>query len=411
MKTLLCLILLMVLASGMGIPDMMAADKHFIVVRLDEVRLSDDGDATEGEIVYVTTGATGNRGEKPITIQQTNFPRENWYEAKDDGVNALFMDGKDRAIPVFAFPEAEMGDELLIVIGIADDDETSDAVIIGHAVLAKVGTAVASYFLGPAGGAAVDRLSSAVQREIEQGGKRDTLATYSVSLKRSARDGSTFGLPPQEHAKTFERRAGNATITYTVMRVTQKDETNDWCVSVTLRGIKILDDADDLTQGAGDIYVRARVADSFDESEAIEGSNATQFRQHLTDLPRNSYTKDVHTGEFFIDPDDPAKKVKLYSNTRGSGRAARCGGLPVFLYIEVGVFEDDSQADCSGRTCDDVIGVLPLMYTNRWLREHPGSNQIEYEAKGVKGNARIYLTIDVWDPHADPDAPLSRRQE
>jgi hypothetical protein len=91
-----------------------------------------------------------------------------------------------------------------------------------------------------------------------------------------------------------------------------------------------------------------------------------------------------------------------------AGRNARCKGLPVFLFIEVDVFEDDSQLDCSGRTCDDVLGALPLMFTHRWLREHQGSNQFEYDVRGDSGRARIYLTVDVWNPRADPDAPISR---
>lgn len=298
-----------------------------------------------------------------------------------------------------------MGNELLLVISVADDDENSDFVVIGHAVLAKVGTAVATYFMGPGGGAAVNNLSSSVQNEIEKGGKRDSLGTLSVVLPRNARDGSTFGLPPNEQSKTFERQAGKVWIKYTVMRIAKRQEYNNWCVSVTLNKIKIVDDSDDGTQGAGDVYVRARVADGYAMGEIVQGNeNASELNQKSTILPENGHTKDVHTGDYFLKND-----VKLYSNTRGAGRNARCVGLPVFLYIEVDVFEDDSQLDCSGRTCDDVLGVLPLMYTQNWLRQHPGSNKVEYDVRGDSGKARISLTIDIWNPNADPDQPVSRR--
>ncbi len=396
-------ILLACLAGVVKTTPARAADEKYIVVRLDEVSLIDCGDGNEGEIVYMTMGATGNHGRQPIAIQQTSFPVENWYEGEDDGVNAVFMTPGEQAVPVFCYPESKMGDELAITISVADDDETSDFVIIGHAVLAKVGTAVATYFLGPAGGKAVDELSSAVQKEIERGGKRDHLGTLSVSLKKSANDGSTFGLPRGEHYKVFERTAGKVKLKYSVTRIAKRERCKDWGLTVTLDKVKIVDDSDDFTQGDGEIYIRTRVADGFVDGEAVAGSNASLLNQTTISLPRNGRTKDVGTGDFF-----PEKDVKLYSNIRN----LRAKGLPVFLYVEVDVFEDDSQADCSGRTCDDVLGVLPLMLTQHWMRDHPGKNELVYDVRGDSGKARIYLTVEVTpsvDPNADPDGPISRR--
>lgn len=381
-----------------------AADPKWIVVRLDEVRVIDAGDGREGEIQYITVSATGNHGRDPIAVQQVTFPMEDmWYEAREDGANATFMRGNELAVPLFAYPEAEMGDELVLVVGVADDDTNSDFVVMGHAALAKVGTAVAGYFLGPAGGAAVDKLSSSVQKEIEDGGNRDSLGTLSVTLARTARDGSTFGLPRNEHSKTFERQAGNVWFKYTVRRIANRATVNDWCAAVKLDRIKIRDDSDDGTQGAGDIYVRIRTADAFAAGES--GENASQLEQKVLFLP-NSGTRDVHTGHEFLKPGE--KGMTIYSNTRGRGRNARCGGLPVFLYAEVDVFEDDSQLECSGRTCDDILGVLPLLYTQAWMRDHPGTTKQEYDVRGDDGKVRIGLTVEVWDPNADPDQPLSR---
>jgi len=272
-----------------------------------------------------------------------------------------------------------MGDEMVIIVSVVDDDETSDFVVIGHAVLAEVGSAVAGYFLGPAGGAAVRSLSGKVQSEITKGGERDHLGTLTVTLPRTAADGSTFGLAPNEHSKIFERQAGNVWIKYTVLRIAKSEDYNDWCVSVTLNKFKMVDDSDDLTQGAGEVYIRPRVADGFVTGEIVKGQNASQLNQKTTTLPTRSYTKDVHTGDFFP---IPREGVKLYFNTTGSGRNARCKGLPVFLFIEVDVFEDDSQLDCSGRTCDDVLGVLPLMFTHQWLREHQVEVEIKRQADG-----------------------------
>lgn len=384
-----------------------AADPKYVVVRLDEVRLLDAGDSVangpEGEIQYFSVAATGDRGGEPIASQQVTFPTENWYEAVDDGVNRTFMAGHDRAIPLFAFPEAEMGDELVLVVSVFDDDETSDAAVIGHAVAAKVGTAVAGYFGGPAAAKAVDELSSAVQSEIVKGGNRDSLGTLAVTFAKAARDGSTFGLPAGRHDADFETRAGNVWFKYSVHRVADRPAVAGWCASVKLDKIKIVDDSDDGTQGDGDVYVRARSADGFVVGQMVDGSS--QLNQKVFNLPRNRYTRDVGTGYQFLRGDEVG--MIIYSNTSGQGRQARCTGLPVLLYVEVDVFEDDSQADCSGRTCDDVLGVLPLLYTQAWMRDHPGSHKIEYDVRGNKGKARISLTFDLWNPNADPDQPVA----
>lgn len=115
-------------------------------------------------------------------------------------------------------------------------------------------------------------------------------------------------------------------------------------------------------------------------------------------------TEDAHTGDDF-----PIKNVLRYTNaSRSRNQPPSDPGLPVFLYIEVDFFEDDRQIDCFGRSCDDVLGVLPLMFTNRWLPEHPGSNQLSYGMRSDSGRARIDLTIDVWNPNADQDAPIGR---
>lgn len=381
-----------------------AADPKYIVVRLDEVRVLDDGaggtDGPEGEIQYVTAGATGNRGAAPIAVQQVTFPTENWYEAKDDGVNATFMSGQPLAVPMFVFPEAEMGDELVLVVAVADDDETSDAVIIGHAVAAKIGTAIAGYFGGPAAGAAVDKLSGEVQKAIEKGGATDPLGTLTVTLAKASRDGSTFGMPAGRHDASWETRAGNVWFKYSIHRVADRPAAASWCATVKLDSIKIVDDSDDFTQGAGDVYVRARVADGFVSGQTVDG--ASQLDQKTFSLPKNTYTRDIDTGHEFLRGTE--KGMLLYSNTRGQGREARCTGLPVVLYVEADVFEDDSQADCSRRTCDDVLGVLPLLYTQAWMRDHPGSHKIAYDVRGDSGKAKVSLTLEIWDPNADPDA-------
>jgi hypothetical protein len=392
-KAILGVALLVAGASLLGPRAANAVDPKYIVVRLDEVRLLDSGDGNEGEIQYFVMGATGNRGRDPIAIQQTSFPIENWYEGEEDGANATFMGGNEQAVPIFAYREDQMGDELLISVGVYDDDETSDFVIAGHQVLAKVGVAVATYFTGPSGGAAVDKLSGAVQKELEDGGHRDHLGTYTGALRRSNGDGSTFGLPRGEHSKTFERQVGKVRIKYTVRRIADRAEVKNWCATVTLDRIRIVDDSDDGTQGDGDVYVRARVADRFDMGEA-DVYGASQLNGRAIALPKNKYTVDVGTGHDF-----PSKNVQLYSNG--------CHGLPVFLYVEVDVFEDDSQADCSGRTCDDVLGVLPLLLTQAWLRDNPGQRKFEIDARGDSGKAKFYLTVNTWNPHADPDAPLS----
>jgi hypothetical protein len=402
---LLCRALLLACALGAASGRLAdAVDPKYIVVRLDEVRLVDDGDgAHEGEIQYLSVAATGDRGRAPISTQQVGFPVENWYEAADDGANATFMGGHDRAIPLFAFPEAEMGDELVLVVAVADDDETSDAVVIGHAVAAKIGVAVAGFFTGPAGSKAVDALSGAVQKEIEKGGDRDSLGTLTVTFTKAALDGSTFGLPAGQHDAAFETRAGNVWFKYSLHRVADRPAVSGWCASVTLDGIKIVDDSDDGTQGMGDVYVRTRVADGFAVSQLVDG--ASQLDQKVGSLPRNSYTRDVDTGHEFLRGNE--RGMTLYSNTRGQGRAAHCTGLPVMLYVEVDAFEDDSQADCSGRTCDDVLGVLPLLYTQAWMRDHPGSHAIVEDVHGASGKARVSLTLNIWDPNADPDQALA----
>ncbi|HEY7574301.1 MAG TPA: hypothetical protein VIB08_04010, partial [Thermoanaerobaculia bacterium] len=377
-----------------------AADPKYIVVRLDEIRVIDAGDGREGEIQWVSTAATGNRGGRPIETQQFLFPMENWYEAREDGVNATFPPGVDLATPIFAFPEEQMGDELVIAIAVADEDSSSDFVVVGHAVAAKVGTAVAGYFLGPGGGAAVDKLSGAVQEEIEKGGDKDILGTLAVTLTKTARDGSTFGMRAGEHARTFERQAGQVWFKYTVRRIAMRPNVGNWCATLKLDRIKIVDDSDDGTQGAGDVYVRGRTADGFATGET--SNEVSQLDQKTFSLPANG-TRDVHTGSEFLRGDEKGKVI--YTNSRGG----RCQGLPTFLYAEIDVFEDDRQADCSGRTCDDVLGVLPLLWNQAWMRDHAGSRKLEYNVRGDSGKVRIGLTLDLWDPGADPDAPVAGR--
>src|SRR5262245_5140080 len=144
---------------------------NYIVVRLDNLWVDDDNDigaaGPEGEIQYLAVVSTADANEEPIVTQRTGFPLENWYEAEGNGVNASILDGHERAIPLFCFPEADMGDRLLINITVVDDDATSGLAIIGHAVAAKVGTIVATATGGPVVGEIVEVVSSEIQDAIE----------------------------------------------------------------------------------------------------------------------------------------------------------------------------------------------------------------------------------------------------
>lgn len=389
---LCCLLLLFLLASGLNTNVASAAPlshvsdehQHFIVVRLEKVWVFDDQDPmAEGEIQYLGVVATGDVGEEPIVAQRTGFPLENWYEAEDGSTNAVFLGGQEKAIPLFAFPEEEMGDELVISFTVVDDDEVSALAIDGHRVAATIATAVTTAMAGPGWGGLVGTISGAVQDAIEEGADLDFIGTHTNRLRRS----DNFGMAQGEHSVTIDVTEGDIRVRYTVMRVTVREEHNEWCVSMTLNRVRIMEDSDGFWEGEGDIYIRARVAD---------GYVGEVLRQQTTHLPADEY-EEVDSGDDF-----PTRNQLLYFN--------ECDGLPPFLYTEVDVFEDDgSWAD---REQDDVLGVLPLMYTNRWLREHPGSHRLGsngreyYQVTGADpsaSKARIYLTLEIWDPNGPID--------
>jgi hypothetical protein len=344
--------------------------------------ISDDMDTgfagPEGEIQYLAVVATGNRGETPIIVQRTGFPLENWYEAEDNGVNAVFLAGQEKAIPLFCFREDQMGNELVITFTVVDEDETAEIAIIGHSIAAAVGTGVATAMAGPAVGTLVNRVSSAVQSALEEGQDLDVIGTHINNLRRA----DNFGMPQNGHAVTIDATNGKIRLRYTVMRITVPQEYDDWCLSVTLNEVKILEDADGFLAGGGEIYIRARVADRY---------VGELLHQTSTNLPESGTTI-VDAGNKF-----PVTNKQLYFN--------QCHGLPPFVFIEVDVFESDDDPQTPGRTGDDVLGVLPLMFTNRWLREHPGQHEYTYTVTGndpSSEKARIRLTISVWDPHEGP---------
>jgi hypothetical protein len=359
---------------------------NYLIGRIDRVWISDDLDpVAEGEIRYLTVAATNPPGASPI-MQRTVFPLENWYEAEGNGVNSNFMITHDQAIPLFAIPEQELGDQLLISITVLDDDEVSANVLAGHAILAKVGMAVASYFGGPVVGAGVDKVSSAVQTALKDGGDVDIIGAYTNVLRKA----DHFGLNPQTHAVTLEGAEGKMRVRYSILRVSTTEEHQQWIVAVDLDEVKMLKDPEGFLEGSAEVYGRVRLA---------TGYQGQDLRQKSINLP-TSGTKSVDKGEVFV------ANRHLYTRH----------GLPPFLYVEVGIFEDDSSIVNTGTTGDDVLGVLPLMFTHRWLREHPGANLFVYTVNGSdphEEKVRISLTITVTpvvltqgDP-SDPDGPLA----
>jgi hypothetical protein len=392
-KSLFQSLAFLVVGCALGPTVAEAANKNYILVKLETVWISNDQDIAdagpEGEIQYLAVVATKPDGQSEMR-QTTGFPVENWYEAEDGGRNAHFLDGSDRGIPLFCYPEDKMGDELVLSFSVLDDDGTSEIAIAGHKVAATVGTAVATAW-NPAVGATVKAVSGEVQKALEQSEDLDVIGTHTAILRRSDR----WGWPEGRVAKTYDQTSGDMRVRYTVQRITTRDQEKNWCVAVTLNPIKIVEDGDGDAGPFGDdgeIYIRARVADGY-AGEFLD--------QKTTHLP-SSGTKDVGAGHSY-----PKEPKKLYSNLSGG----KCQGLPPFLYTEVGVFEDDSGGYCGGgRACDEALGVLPLMLTSRWLREHPGTNPFEYTVTGNDAGsekARISLKIEVWNPAADPDAPIS----
>jgi hypothetical protein len=259
----------------------------------------------------------------------------------------------------------------------------------GHQIARLIGTSLASGFGGPEWGKLVERVSGEVQATIEAGGENDVIDTHTNRFRRS----QNYSMRQGEHSVQVEANgeAAKMRITYTVMRVTQRGEYHDWCLSVTLDRVRIMEDADAFPDGAGDIYMRGRTADGY-RGQVLNG--------HSFSIG-DSDGRQVDSGDDFpfTAVDNPLNSEKiLYFND--------CQGLPPFLYIEVGVWDDDAPND------DEQIGMLPLMFTNRWLREHPGTRpigsggQTYYEVAGAdssEGKARIYLTLHSWDPYAAPD--------
>jgi hypothetical protein len=274
---------LILLLIGMSIQPAAAAPhaqsvgpgQRYIIVRLDEVTVVDDQatftDGPEGEIKYLALVATGNRGEEPIVVQQTGFPIENWYEAQDDGRNATYMAGLDRALPIFALPEDQMGDELVITISVVEDDEVSENALAAHDILRYASGGLVTLMAGPDWGALVTAVSSAVDAAIERSGDLDILGRPIVNRLRRAEN---FGMPAGTHFVQIEQSAQDdghaveAWVKYSVMRMATPTAYSDWCVRATLDRIQIVEASGETY---GDIYVRARAADRY-TGETLNGA-------------------------------------------------------------------------------------------------------------------------------------------
>jgi hypothetical protein len=330
-----------------------------IQVRVTKVMISDDMDATgAGEIKWAFAAATGNRGQAPTSTQTFGFPLEKWYEASTNGANSTLMGGIEQGVPVFDLPESQMGDSLVITFGVLDDDSNPRALLDVHQAARVVGAAFATAFTGPAGGALVTAASQVVQDALENDGA-DVIGYAVVVHGRGDRFGTgangTF-------TNTVQTGNGKAMVTYNVRRVRVRTDTGRWCAGVKLKQVKILGDGDP---------------------------------GHPTKLP-GSGTRDVAAGRYFR---VGQAGVQLYPDPNGPA----CQGLPPFLYVEVDVLEDDDEDD------DDILGVLPIMVSSGWLREHKGTWTQAYLVRGADSDekVRITLQIEVWDPGSDPDGPAS----
>lgn len=363
-----------------------AQNTTWVQVRITNVSISDDGDSGDGEIQYAAVAATGNHGQEPLVVQTTSFPFEKWYEAEVGGANANFMTAGQQGMPVFNFPESEMGDSLVVGLAVLDNDENPNAVQDAHRFLAPIGAGVATWFVGPAGGAFVKLVADGIQHELDND-SQDLLGVVSIVHGR----GDRFGTGATgTTTNTVQSTNGKVTVTYNVRRTRTTTETSTWCVRARLAGLKIIGDGDSGLDGDGEIYVRARTADGYTASRS-----SSVLQQRPTRLPQIG-TRDVESGRYFR----VGEGVELYSN--GSG--GRCRGIPPFLFLEVDVLEADDTSD------DDVLGVLPIMLSAGWLRENQGRREITYRMRGADPNEKVEITlvVEVEAPSvaADPDGPL-----
>jgi hypothetical protein len=357
---------------------------RYIVARLDRIWIRDDSDVfeagPEGEIQLIMVAATKREGEDAI-IQKTGFPRELWYEAEGNGINSDILNGHDKALPIFCLPEDQMGDTLVINITAVDNDETSPVAIGAHEVAAAIGTAVAGYFGGAEGASSAAAVSGAVQEAIEESADLDFLGTVTNSFRQE----DDFGMDPRHWSVTIDDSDHEIGVRYSIFRLNVSDTYANWCVSAVMNYVKMVHDGDGdfplpfgLGEDAGDIYIRARAADRY-TGEALHAT--------FTNLPE----EDVYDGDKY-----PSQDVSLYFNN--------CEGLPPFLYLEVDVIDSDPYgAD------EDVLGVLPLMFTHSWLRKHPGRHTFLYIETGndfASEKAEIVITLEIWNPNADPDEPI-----
>ncbi len=356
---------------------------NYLVVTATKVVLSDDQDDVQnGEIQYAAAVATGDRGHDPIVTQTVGFPMELWYEAEGNGVNSVYMSPARQGLPIFCFPESQMGEDLAITLHIFDDDATPAAFIVAHDLARHAGTAVATAMAGPAVGALVKVVSDEVHRQIVEGSDRDIVDRVIFGLGKADHFGMGQG---GNYQNDVIGEKGKATVSFDVRRVRVSDAYKDWCVGVSLDKVKIIEDADPGLKGDGEIYIRARVAYGF------TGNDNAIYEQRTKQLPSNGGTVEVDAGHSF--PLQDARAKTLYVNSASGGS---CTGLPPFLYVEVCVFEDDDEDS------DDVIGVLPVCVNNWWMRHHPGATQLTYRVRGADSDekAEITLTINVYRPAA-----------
>lgn len=358
-----------------------AGGNRYIQVRITKVMIGDDMDPnSNGEMRYVVLASTGNRGRGAISTQTSTFPFERWLEVDEAGANSAYMGVGNQGIPVFNFPESEMGDSLVFSVAVLDDDSNPGSLLLVHDLARAAGVAVATAFTGPAGGAIVKVVSDRVHAALSDMAA-DEVGIVTAAHGRGDRFGTAAG---GTFTNDIQSSNGRLTVSYNIRRVGVPASHDDWCAAVKLKRVKIIGDADPWPKGEGEVYIRARVADGFTNS-----GNSSTLHQRTTALPASGGTRSVDEGKNFP---LPAGGTVLYTNLN----AGRCVGLPPFLFIEIDVLEDDDESD------PDIIGVLPIVVSNGWMREHPGITPVTYRVRGADSDEKAEITFDIeiWDPNA-----------
>ncbi|MFH1126019.1 MAG: hypothetical protein V1703_02745 [Candidatus Altiarchaeota archaeon] len=304
----------------------------YLVVVLESVKIIHNGDGTGdiGELTMIARAMTNNGIE-----QRVKWPTYLWKEESD---GETLLGGERDAVPLFAIPESDLGDYLMLTFDFGDVDSDYSPLSVPCVVKEFKGVAP-----GPLG-FPVDIYETHVIPFATYSTLGEDIADsiYCGKNDKIVETGGIIHGPSDNWGlnETHERAYGNIIIRYSMRRVFVSTNKK---VDVKLKKITVHRDGDS-GSNKGEINVFTRVADRF-ENDAFGMDYKQTVGQNLERLGNTEYLmSDGETKEF--------NQVIYSTNSLGP-----------FLYIEVDVLDRDG--DCKGEDYQCIfeeVGTLSQLW-------------------------------------------------